>query len=340
MSVNKQPTGTVSNQKFVEKLNENRTLYIKQGNALLEGLTLGLCANLYIVVDKDKRVPVEGAKEDSEEPVYIVQEESNCCYRLCFCGGHSLLAKFYHALPPTAGKTQCGCYTGHNYPADVAAGPVMTLERKGCCSKWLGCFMCTPCCQDDVWVHDGEPAGLKPGDTSEDNIGPSVIGRSVVPMDVPCFTPTVNLADPSSLDNPFAIVEGPCFMAGWMGVLCDTIFTISSQRGKAGDLGQIIKKKPVGCVECCKAFCTSVDNYDYIPDANNTAKFSPNQKATMLASVVHLDYMFFEKDLPPVYAEPTNDGKGVIIYCTLCEMYCKGCLIPIQCCVVLHGQDS
>ena len=60
----------------------------------------------------------------------------------------------------------------------------------------------------------------------------------------------------------------------------------------------------------------------------------------MLGHVVHLDYLFFENDRKPIECEPTSDNKGVIIYCTFCLAYLKGIMIPIQCCIVLHGNDN
>ena len=47
---------------------------------------------------------------------------------------------------------------------------------------------------------------------------------------------------------------------------------------------------------------------------------SVEQKAAMLANAIHLDYTFFENDLPPVYCRQSGDGQSVVIFCTLCQV--------------------
>ena len=65
--------------------------------------------------------------------------------------------------------------------------------------------------------------------------------------------------------------------------------------------------------ETCIYCCTAVDFYqvDFQPDMFD--KMSPEQKATMLASTVHTDYMFFENDRPPIEFVPTDNGVLIIV---------------------------
>jgi hypothetical protein len=45
-----------------------------------------------------------------------------------------------------------------------------------------------------------------------------------------------------------------------------------------------------------------------------------------------VDYWFFQRDVRPVRVVSNGDGSGMVVI-TLCNMYCKGCLIP--CCITI-----
>ena len=120
----------------------------------------------------------------------------------------------------------------------------MTLERQGCCSKWLGCFLCCECCKNEMFMHVGEfngPIGsTKPGSGN-------YLGRSVTPLDGPFFTPNVDITTTASgVEQRFGVVEGPTCFAGWKGLCCGDKFTISSANGRSGDLGLIQKREARG----------------------------------------------------------------------------------------------
>jgi hypothetical protein len=53
---------------------------------------------------------------------------------------------------------------------------------------------------------------------------------------------------------------------------------------------------------------------------------------TCAGTAVHLDYWFFQQDARPVQINDQGNGSGVIII-TLCNMYCRGCVVPIQICI-------
>ena len=116
----------------------------------------------------------------------------------------------------------------------------------------------------------------------------------------------------------------------------------------------------------CKQMCSEVDDYRFTTGPNFT-KLTAEEKALVMITMVHLDYMLFENDLPPVMVrsvrhllsdfpsihsrssfivvsanvasssgtfsdsnnmQDPNNQSGVII-CTLCQIYCCGCCCPV-----------
>ena len=91
-------------------------------------------------------------------------------------------------------------------------GPVMTLERQGCCTKWLGCFICCGKCENDMYMHLGE-SQYAVGTTTPES---AFFGRSVLSTATACLTPTMDLYEGTSKQTSFATVEGPCCcFGGW-----------------------------------------------------------------------------------------------------------------------------
>eukprot|EP00052_Salpingoeca_macrocollata_P007505 m.60390 g.60390 ORF g.60390 m.60390 type:complete len:370 (-) comp16086_c0_seq1:55-1164(-) len=323
------PPATELDALTVAKLNAIEKFEIRQGNVLLEAVTGGIWPNTYIIGDAGRPVQVRG--KPTPTPVFIVKEESSCCARLWCPGTQSLTAKVYHAQNTVQeGNTCCGCYTGHKYRPDLTVPAAMTLEREGCCSKWLGCCACGDCCQNDMYALYGE-RDVKPGKVKNTN---DYFGRSYQPKWGGCFTPTVNMFLRGEQD-PFATVTGPTFFAGWLGVCCDTIFQYwgrdKSGAGREKELGRLVKPRAHSVKDCCIQQFTDVDHYVYSvgPDF---ASLKPDEKAMVLANVIQLDYMFFENDLPPVYFVK-GDGNSLVIVCTLFEVYCAGCVWP--CCIAI-----
>ena len=103
-------------QLFCSKLDVIKNYEIRQANVLLEGVTLGIWANTYVIGDLDRPTPVLNYKDGNTmqaTPVFLVREESNCCCRMLCPGNQPLTAKVFHAQPsPVAGDTVCGCYQG------------------------------------------------------------------------------------------------------------------------------------------------------------------------------------------------------------------------------------
>jgi len=308
----------------MQKLDAVHHYGLYQGNVFGEAISCGCCANTYMITDRQRQTPVQGRGDLVETPLWIVQEESDCLCRVC-CPQHPTMNKFYHALPPAEGRTVCGCcYTGHRYLPDKNLPVAMTLERDGCCNKWIGCCLCGPKCATEAWTHGGDPGSGKPG--SIGNSHKNVIGRSVQPLDG-WFTPKLDMYESiSGSENEYAQLTGPCFFGGCLDLCVDTPFFINSVKGGAkGDLGMINKQAAKGCRDMFCQAASDADNYEVTLNQNMT----PLQKANALGTAVHVDYWFFQRDVRPVRCYSSGDGKHGVIVITLCNMYCKGCLIPI-----------
>lgn len=335
---------------------------LRQGNVSAEIVAGSCLPNTYIFGDADRQYTIPDYKNPSlcsssktdtiGMPVFIVQEDSSCCCRCCCPGSQPLYAKFYNSGgPPEAGNTVCGCiYTGHKY-SKAEGEPFMTLERDGCdlTRKWLSCCgqrvcpACSMCCQEDMYIHGGDPSGKgKPG--SVGRVEGGHFSRLLMPCGGGGCHPQIDVMEntsrgPPGSENTVAVVEGPTFMKGCLELICNTDFYFSSEKGKSGDLGKITRPKPEDCYNCLRMCCTNIDFYT-VAFTDGYMKRPPEHKAAMLSSMVLLDYMFFEDDRPPCDCESTSDNKGVVIYITLCYMYFYGCEIPCRCCIVLHGQDG
>ena len=100
---------------------------------------------------------------------------------------------------------------------------------------------------------------------------------------------------------------------------------------KFGDLATIEKKKPDSFSSAVREAMTDADTYTVtFVDPGLT----PQQKASILTTVIFLDYMFFENDNDMIYCDPFN--KSVTI--TPCVCYCCGCLCP--CSVTCGGEEK
>lgn len=358
----------ITDQNAINALAAVRAYDLRQGNVTAE-IVAGQCLpNTYILGDSNIRKPVPNYKNPSccskeeedvvAQPVFIIQEESLMCCRCCCPGLQPLFAKVYNADPNVqAGKTMCGCvYMGHKF-AKQEGPPVFTMERDGCkcitCKKWLGCFVCNMCCQEDSYIFAGDPTnggappsgccsttwtGPVPGD-----IGP-VTGGHFARILQPCggggCHPVLNILQvQNGQEQDYAVLEGPTFMKGCIELCCDTNFVYSTQPGKSGDIGQITRPKPQDCYNCCRMIITQIDFYTV--EYTDTYMKSPNEmKAAMLAAMIQLDYMFFEDDRPPVDCEQDQDGKGCTVYVTLCYAYCYGCQIPCKLCFSFRQQEG
>jgi hypothetical protein len=166
----------------------------------------------------------------------------------------------------------------------------------------------------------------------------ALISRGLVPIGGGGCTPTVELwkrnapgqptSDPRTDSNEtmIGVTEGPMCFGGCKDFCCDTEFYISTEPGK-NDICTITKKKPETCGDWCISCCTPADTY-FLQLTESGTQWAPEDKAMMIAQMIHLDYMFFENDKFPITCEKQGDTHWCHILLCLC--YCYGCLCPCQ----------
>jgi len=340
----------------VMKLTSLKSLRLHQSRAVLEAATGGAWPNKYIVCDHD--LPYQPMRQGQPHgdakptPIMIIEEESgpccseDCCCRCCCNPKHPALLKFWHATQPYEDDCKCcGALCWHNpdrSDADMAQGAFLSMERLGCCTKWVNCWVCCALCQDEVRLHAGNVgsalnSGPRPGNIPEDTI----IARGIMPIGGGGCTPTVELFDGAndagiSDGTPFGVVEGPTFFGGCLDLCCDTHFQISKEAGGGGDLATISKLRPRECCEWCRAICSTADAFDmeFTPEG---AAMSPEQKAMLIGEIVHIDYMFFEQNRR--YCEVEKQGDTIWIKILISMCYCYGCLCPCRICIPIQTKN-
>lgn len=272
----------------------------------------------------------------------IIKEESDTCSRCCCKPGHSVFVKFY-LVGKDAPELKPGQKVDWSY--EPSGSPFMTFEREGCdccftgaCPKpCIGCFACSESCQEHGTLHAGELTGT-PGDAKGKRERTKLLGESVQPPGGGGFKPIMQMMDRADSDDAegktelFAATRGPC-LTGGLGKLCfESVFGIASvapdmkddstklHTASFGDFATITKLKPQSLGQGARELFTDSDLFD--------VKFlgkeiSPQQKAIVLGQMVHLDYMFFERDND--ICNRTDDG-GVFI--SFCNCFVYGCVCP------------
>lgn len=154
---------------------------MKQGRALLEGLTGGVMPSKYIFADFNRMYQPhrDGQPWGAPQPypLFIIEEESKCdsccdCNKDCMCRiccspRHPMLLDFFVAGPPEdPGPCKCICITcwereDHSHKMGA---PFMQLERFGCCQRWANCWVCAEQCQDEMRLHYGQAGDVRNGD--------------------------------------------------------------------------------------------------------------------------------------------------------------------------------
>jgi len=182
-------------------------------------------------------------------------------------------------------------------------------------------------------------AGLVDGDPGQ--IGarnPTCVGYATQPTMGGGTVPTINIMDRGSTDTyrMLAKVEGPQCFGGCMELCYSSEFSVSNMNlaqldvpVKLGDMAKIVKRKPQSLEGALREMVTDADVYTL--EFNPNARLTAQQKATMLASLILTDYMFFERD-----NAMCNCDNG--LECNVCQMYCYGCIIP--CSIKLNQQNS
>ena len=138
-------------QTFIDSLAGYDQFLVKQDASLLEMATsnagFGCCeaANKYSVYGSSTQEGSDG----KQTALLLAQEESECLGRGCCAPNHAFKMKFYEPRYGTGGKQ-----------ADKDKGALWTMERDGCCTKWLNC--CPPvhaCCQQSMTLYAGDVEG-------------------------------------------------------------------------------------------------------------------------------------------------------------------------------------
>ena len=324
---------TILDAKTLETLEGLNSFYIQQRFRWGEALTQGCWEQkkYYDVFDKA-----------TNKRIMIIKEESEGWSRVCCAPGHSFMIKFYH-VGEDAPQHAPGEKIDWSY--EPTAPAAMTMERGGCdcfcgsCPKpCLCCFECTPGCSDEAKLYSGDIEG-KPGENFSNQIRDSacLLGGTVQSKGGGGFTPTLQVMDRggsggavSSEPQQFAVAKGPCCFGGCSELCFDTEYGLSKDEETAlGDYATITKKKPASFSRAAREALTDSDIYE----VEFTAKeITPEQKANVLATVIHLDYMFFERDNDMVY----YDSQGLHIVFFNC--FCYGCVCPCQ--VVLNNNGG
>ena len=133
-----------------------------------------------------------------------------------------------------------------------------------------------------------------------------------------------------SYRQPPLQVEGPCIFGGCTELCMESEWKVSKLEAEAfdtklmvGDFAIITKKKPRDCETLMVEALTDSDSYSI--EFNPGVQLAPQQKALMLASLMQIDYMFFEQD------NGICKREGGKTKCTLFQCYCLGCTIPCNC---------
>lgn len=254
--------------------------------------------------------------------LFVAKERSETCARFCCAPNHSLFVEF---------KTVAGYNPMQSHHVDIDMLPtILTLEREGCPlnKPCLSCCACSSVCKDGMFLHAG-PVGEAPVGTLRSE-HPGCVGFATQPQLAGGFTPTVNIMERSAAGPhafaPLAKLEGPTCFGGCSELCFSSTFTISSMHTSAqletklklGDVATIVKRKPADLDGALREAVTDADVYTL--EINPAAHLAPQQKATLLATLVLTDYMFFERD------GAACNGNG----CTLCLMHCGGCLCEFK----------
>jgi len=233
----------------------------------------------------------------------VIEEKADLLPRACCAPNHSLLVHFY-ATDSAGNKQQ----------------PIMTMERPGCpCDKpCVGVAACGECCLHEMTLHEGYVEG---------DVGQipkqAVMGSAKVPEYGGFLTPSLEIFDKQG--GHLAMVEKSgqctCLFGGLTEMCCDQPFSVTN-KGTGQSIANIIKEKPSSMTGMLTELMSDADTFTLeITDPS----MSPDQKASLLGSLVMLDYMFFERDSDGVKCEGGNPSVN------FCNFYFMGCIIPCKC---------
>lgn len=292
-------------QGIITDIQQINNFYIQQKINFGEAITGGCCEqqNGYTVYENN-------ANPDARRKIFRVSEDSEGCNR-CFCA-------------------PCHTFDLDFIPIDREDIKSRFFNRVGCCDKWLCCCTCSEFCQ---------VTGLAFANNMQTQNGYWYIYEEKINN---CCDPQIMIFECNATEKqPIAMIQ--CnFMFGGCAECCFDfvymIFEVDPQTAQSNgkQIASLVKIKPQGLEGMLRECCTDSDNFtcafnpDYPMDtkARNAGLF----KATCLAAVFFLDYMFFEYDNEMVYCE--NNA----LHITLVNCYCNGMIWPCQ--IVLKNDNG
>jgi len=269
----------------LEKLVTVQDLFVKQNIQALEALSGGCC-------EFNNKYKV---LNESGNLVYNAVEESEFCCRCCCAPHHTLSVAF----TDENGKT------------------VTVLDRPfkctGCCPALL------PCCRSRATVAMGDDMKVRSllyQPSGGGGFRPSfdIFTGENISIDME------NDAIENSLTKT-AVVEGPkCCFGGFF----ESDFVVRSPGENPSEslvYGNITKVGTASLKDAARELLTDADNFKM----NFSNETDPVLRASMMAQLVLLDFMFFENE--GLFDCGFEEGG---LYCKLhcCDCYCYGCLCP------------
>ena len=219
---------------------------------------------------------------------------------------------------------------------EPSSPPFMSMEREGCdcggpCPKpCLCCYACTPGCKEHASLYAGDLTGT-PGEKKGKREVAKLLGESVQPTLGGGLRPVMQTMERADANDPkgetkmFAAAQGPCLFGGCIKLCFDAQFDFGPADPEVGlssvtfsdEYALITKLKPKSLGQGVREMFTDSDIFE--------VKFlkkdiTPQQKANVLAQLIHLDYMFFERD------NDMCDDQGL----TICNCFCWGCVCPCR----------
>lgn len=228
---------------------------------------------------------------DTGIPIMYAAEESDCLCRAC-CKPHHK-AKV-HIFDVRAGVNQ----------------PIMVVDKPFKCNC---CILHNSCATEQTTLS---AQNIMLGGAKQ----PTPFGGYFTPrLDV--FKGTRERNVDYNIVGPFCCVGGQCVES-----CVDQTFVVNNETGTE-KVGRFVKMKPSGMVDQLKQFAGDADNYLLEMDANQSAE----QMATLTATLLLMDYIFFENG-----GGASVENGGVSINIANC--YCCGCICPLN--ASLGGGDG
>jgi len=201
---------------------------------------------------------------------------------------------------------RCCCNPNHELKLHVfrpdysSTESIMTFDRP--CK--LGCCAFMDICRQEISVLEGSsgaPIAL---------VKQPIMGGG--------FSPQLDIMDREGGELQATIKAEACCFIG--GICCDHTFTATDPDGNY--IGKIVKERPEGLGEAMKEMMSDADIFTFYVKKEVDVK----KKASMLAALHLLDYMFFENE-----GDLNLDFVNQKCSFKCCDMYLCGCKVPCAC---------